>query len=136
MKLKLITMPLVRITLSEKHDIATQHLISSAVHRALIDEFRIPENDFFHIIENIGPSQLRFPQEYLGISHTSDIIMIQIIAATGRDALQKRNLYRAISFNISTLTDVSPKDIIIVLVENTKDNWSFGNGEMQDFNHV
>lgn len=129
-------MPLVRITLSEKHNIATQNLISSAIHRALIDEFLISENDFFHIIENTGPSQLHFPQEYLSISHTSDIIIIQIIAARGRDGLQKRNLYRAISFNISALTNVSPKDIIIMLLENTKDNWSFGNGEMQDFNHV
>ncbi|WP_208642591.1 tautomerase family protein [Sphingobacterium detergens] len=136
MKSKLITMPLVRITLSENYDINTQDLISNSVHRALMDEFQIPKDDFFHIIESVSSPQLRFPQEYLDIKHTKDIVYIQITAAIGRDVNKKRKLYRQISLNISNSTPINPQDVIIVLLENSKHDWSFGNGEMQTFNHV
>lgn len=129
-------MPLVRITLSENYDINTQGLISNSVHRALMDEFQIPKDDFFHIIESVSSPQLRFPQEYLDIKHTKDIVYIQITAAIGRDVNKKRKLYRQISLNISNSTPINPQDVIIVLLENSKHDWSFGNGEMQTFNHV
>ncbi|MEN7548776.1 tautomerase family protein [Rapidithrix thailandica] len=129
-------MPLVRISLSASHSDQRKNALSKAVHQALIDEFKIPEDDYFHIIEVLGKSQIKYPQEYLGIPHTDDIIFIQIIAAVGRTIDQKRNLYRSIATLVEARTKISSKDIIITLLENQKENWSFGNGELQTFNHV
>ncbi|MGO1245661.1 tautomerase family protein [Sphingobacterium sp. JB170] len=129
-------MPLVRITLSESYELETQTYISQAIHNALVQEFNIPKDDYFHIIEKLPPIQLRFPKEYLNIKHTAAIIFIQIIAAVGRTITQKERLYKRISDNIEYSAKINPQDIIISLIENEKENWSFGHGEMQTFNHI
>ncbi|AJW63755.1 4-oxalocrotonate tautomerase [Elizabethkingia miricola] len=129
-------MPLVKISLSESYESKIQDLISKAIHLALIEEFNIPSKDYFHIIESLKNNQLKYPEEYLGIPHTNAIIFIQITAASGRNIEQKRSLYKSIVSHIESTTGISPQEIIITLVENTKENWSFGNGEQQAFNHV
>lgn len=129
-------MPLIRITLSDSYELETQNHISQAIHNALIQEFNIPKDDYFHIIEKLPTVQLRFPKEYLNIKHTTAIIFIQIIAGIGRTITQKQKLYKSISDNIEASTRINPQDIIISLIETEKENWSFGNGELQTFNHI
>lgn len=129
-------MPLVRITLSENYSGEECNQISRAVHSALIEDFNIPDDDYFHIMERVNPSQLFFPSQYLGIKHDQGILFIQIIAVMGRSKEQKQNLYKNIVLKISTFTGIDPQNIIITLLENSKENWSFGNGEIQTFNHI
>lgn len=130
-------MPFVRISLPKTFSQETKDTISLSVHNALIQEFNIPQNDYFHIIEELEPSQIKFPESYLGIAHTSDILYIQIIAGRGRTLEQKGNLYKEIADRISNSTAITKNNIIIVLVENDgKENWSFGNGEIQEPRHL
>lgn len=111
-------------------------MVSLSVHHALMQEFNIPENDYFHIIEAVEPWQIKFPATYLDVPHTPDIVYIQIIAGKGRTIEQKRGLYKEIAKRISDSTSISRNNIIIVLVENEgKENWSFGNGEIQEPKH-
>ncbi|MCS4300766.1 tautomerase family protein [Chryseobacterium sp. BIGb0232] len=129
-------MPLIRITLSENYSAEECHKISQAVHATLIEDFTIPADDYFHIIEQVNPSQLFFPDQYLGMKHDQGILFIQIIAAMGRTREQKQKLYKNIVLGISGSTNINPQNIIITLLENSKENWSFGNGELQNFNHI
>ncbi|MEJ5102871.1 tautomerase family protein [Chryseobacterium sp. MYb328] len=129
-------MPLIRITLSENYSAEECHKISQAIHAALIEDFTIPADDYFHIIEQVNPSQLFFPDQYLGMKHDQGILFIQIIAAMGRTREQKQKLYKNIVLGISGSTNINPQNIIITLLENSKENWSFGNGELQNFNHI
>ncbi|SHF63197.1 tautomerase family protein [Chryseobacterium vrystaatense] len=129
-------MPLVRISLSEACSSETQNSISQAIHQALMEEFNIPKDDYFHIIESLSQNQLKFPSTYLGIAHTGNIVFVQIIAAIGRNVEQKKKLYQKISQLVSQNTHIKSQDVIITLVENTKENWSFGNGELPTFNHI
>lgn len=129
-------MPFVRITLPKSFSQETGNKISLSVHHALMQEFMIPENDYFHIIEAIEPWQIKFPEAYLEVPHTKDIVYIQITAGKGRTIEQKRGLYREISERISNSTSISRNNVIIVLMENEgKENWSFGNGEIQEPKH-
>ncbi|MBS1771251.1 MAG: tautomerase family protein [Bacteroidetes bacterium] len=129
-------MPFVRISLPKSFSQETKDNVSISVHHALMQEFKIPESDYFHIIEELDSRQIKFPEAYLGIAHTSDIIYIQIIAGQGRTVDQKRRLYREIAERISGSTTITKNNIIIVLVENEgKQNWSFGNGEIQEPKH-
>lgn len=130
-------MPLVRITLSEKHQEQTIHEISMAVHTSLMQEFNVPQDDFFQIIEALKKEHLKYSKSYLGIPHTEDLVFIQITAAAGRTIEQKKRLYHQISHRIATSTTIQSSDVFIVLIENTgKENWSFGNGEIQAMNHI
>ena len=129
-------MPLVRITLPKRFSEEDKEQISASVHLALIKHFNIPEHDFFQIIEEMEDGKMKYPENYLGIQHHSDIIFLQIIAAQGRSAGQKQHLYREIAESISAKTIVKKENIIITLLENSKVDWSFGNGEIQHFSHV
>lgn len=130
-------MPFVRISLPKTFSPDTKDKISAAVHQSLIQEFTIPQNDYFHIIEELEPHQIKFPDSYFDIPHTGEIVYLQIIAGKGRTVEQKARLYKAIVNRISRTTAVTPNNIIIVLVENEgKENWSFGNGEIQEPKHL
>jgi phenylpyruvate tautomerase PptA (4-oxalocrotonate tautomerase family) len=130
-------MPFVRISLPKAFSQETKDNISISVHNSLIQEFNIPENDYFHIIEELESQQIKFPKTYLDIAHTSDIVYIQIIAGQGRTLEQKKGLYREIANQIINSTTVTKNNIIIVLLENDgRQNWSFGNGEIQEPKHL
>jgi len=129
-------MPFVRISLPKSFSQETKHNISISVHQALMQEFNIPENDYFHIIEELEPKQIKFPETYLDVTHTSAIVYIQIIAGQGRTLEQKRGLYKEIVERIANSTTITKNNVIIVLLENEgKQNWSFGNGEIQEPKH-
>ncbi|MFH6996657.1 tautomerase family protein [Flavobacterium sp. FlaQc-57] len=130
-------MPFVRISLPKKLSLATKNTISEAVHQSLIEEFHIPKDDYFHVIEELEPHQIKYPDSYLGISHSEEIIYVQITAGQGRTAEQKKNLYHKIASKISTSTEILINNVIIVLLENNGlENWSFGNGEIQEPKHL
>ena len=129
-------MPLVRISLSKSHSSATQDSISTSIHQALIEHFNIPVDDYFHIIEALKQPQLKYPTTYLEVAHTDNIVFVQIIAAKGRITEQKKNLYHRIAELIAQNTSIKSDDVIITLLENEKDNWSFGQGAMQSFSHI
>lgn len=130
-------MPFVRISLPKSLSQETKNNISQSVHESLIQEFHIPKNDYFHVIEELEPHQIKYPESYLGISHSEQIIYIQITAGQGRTLEQKKNLYHQIATKISTSTAILINNIIIVLLENNGlENWSFGNGEIQEPKHL
>lgn len=129
-------MPLVRISVPEGLPIDTKSNISKSVHSALMQEFHIPADDYFHVIEEVKKGNLIYPESYLGIDHRSSMIFVQITAAQGRTFEQKKALYARIALNIATSTSILKEDILIVLLENNRENWSFGNGEVQHFTHI
>ncbi len=130
-------MPFVRISLLKKLPEQIKNNVSLAVHQSLIQEFHIPEDDYFHIIEELEPAQIKFPKSYLGIAHTSDMVYIQILAGQGRTLEQKKKLYHEIAHRISVSTQITKNNVIIMLLENEgMQNWSFGNGEIQAPTHL
>jgi phenylpyruvate tautomerase PptA (4-oxalocrotonate tautomerase family) len=130
-------MPFVRISLLKTLPSDTKDKISKAVHRSLMDEFNVPPDDYFHVIEELEATQLYYPENYLGIAHTGNMVYVQITAGSGRSYEQKEKLYAAIANRIAVETPVSINDVIILLVENGgKQNWSFGEGKIQDLSHI
>jgi len=135
-------MPFVQIYLSQALDDRSRKEISLSIHESLVTVFGIPENDYFQVIHETRPADLLYPRSYLGVPHGSphgssegsSVVYIQIIAREGRTAEQKQALYRSIAEKIAGRTAVPIEDVIIVLVENTSENWSFGRGEAQMVN--
>jgi 4-oxalocrotonate tautomerase len=56
--------------------------------------------------------------------------LIQITLNHGRTLEQKKAFYRRVADDLAEL-GVRKQDVLINLVEVAKENWSFGNGEMQ-----
>jgi phenylpyruvate tautomerase PptA (4-oxalocrotonate tautomerase family) len=125
-------MPLVRINLSKDASPAVVKTISEAVYEAMINVANVPEHDKFQIISRHTPDELVYPAEgYLGIDYTPGIVFIQVTWNAGRTIEVKKAFYRAVADGIHTKAGLRKEDIWISLVDVARENWSFGNGEMQ-----
>jgi phenylpyruvate tautomerase PptA (4-oxalocrotonate tautomerase family) len=127
----LITMPFVQINLAQNLTDEIKKHISGSIHESLVEVFNIPTDDFFQVIHEVRPSDLLWPDSYMDIPHTGNMVYIQIIARAGRTPEMKKALYKSIATKIAGRTPISTNDVFIVLVENTVENWSFGQGEAQ-----
>ncbi len=125
-------MPIVRIDLSADASQETVDAISNTVYDAMVTTTNVPKNDKFQIISRHAPGELVYPVDgYLGMSYSPDIIFIQVTWNTGRSVEVKKAFYRAVAEGIHAKTGIRPEDVWINLVEVARENWSFGNGEMQ-----
>ena len=123
-------MPLARIDLIKGKPESYRQAIGEAVYQALLS-IGVPENDRFQVVTEHDPANFIFAKSYLGVDHTSDLVMIQITFNEGRTTAQKQALFEAIANNIHTATGLPISDVFVNLVEVKRENWSFGNGEAQ-----
>ena len=117
-------MPLVRIDLLKGRDVRA---VSAAVHRALVEVMSVPERDRFQIVTE--HDSLVFDPGYLEIVRESPVF-IHVTLSAGRDVALKQEFYERCARLVSA-AGVRPQDVTIVLVENRREDWSFGNGEAQ-----
>ncbi len=124
-------MPFVRIDVSKKHPEGFAQQVGDIVYSAMREQINVPEDDRFQVITRHDTNELVVPKSYLGIEYSEDIIFIQVTLNEGRTTDLKKKFYKAICEGIVKKLKVRPQDIFINLVEVNKENWSFGNGEMQ-----
>ena len=92
----------------------------------------VPKNDKFQIISRHSADELVYLTEgYLGIDYTSNIVFIQVTWNSGRTIDVKKAFYKAIAGGIHAKTGLRKEDIWISLLDVAREDWSFGNGEMQ-----
>jgi 4-oxalocrotonate tautomerase len=123
-------MPLVRIDLPQSIDADTALRIGEAINKAMMEVIGVPSGDKFQIIARRPPQERNLTAEYLGIRYSSNLALIQITLNHGRTLEQKKAFYRRVADDLADL-GVRKQDVLINLVEVAKENWSFGNGEMQ-----
>jgi 4-oxalocrotonate tautomerase len=124
-------MPLVRISLIAGKPESHKRKVSDAVHRALVETVNVPPLDRFQLITEHSKSGFVYDPEYLNVSRTDNLVIIQITLNTGRTTERKKALYRRIAELLHQETGIRKEDVLINLVETEKENWSFGNGEAQ-----
>lgn len=124
-------MPLVRIDLREGKSDRYREQVGQIVYQAMRDCLSVPENDRFQIISEHPSSGLHFDRDYLGVHRSDDCIFVQITLNAGRATEAKQRFYRAVADGLHTELKIRKEDVFINLVEVTKENWSFGNGEAQ-----
>ncbi len=124
-------MPLVRISLIEGKPAAYRKKVGDVVHQAMVAAINCPPQDRFQLITEHTKDNFLCAPEYLGISHTDDLIIIQITLNEGRTVELKKPPYKAIAEGLNKSVAVNPQDVFVSLVEVKKENWSFGNGIAQ-----
>jgi len=124
-------MPFVRIDLSKKHSESFAQQVGEIVYEVMMGHINVPKDDKFQVITRHESQELVIPKSYLGIEYSEDIVFIQVTLNEGRTTEMKKGFYKAICEGLVEKLKVRPQDIVINLVEVSKENWSFGNGEMQ-----
>lgn len=125
-------MPLVRINLSRSASAETVRTVSDVVYDAMINVANVPANDKFQIINRHADDELVYPAEgYLGVTYTPGIVFIQVTWNAGRTIEVKKAFYKAVAEGIATKAGIRIQDVFISLIDVAREDWSFGNGEMQ-----
>lgn len=125
-------MPLVRIDIADSATPETVKAIGETVYAAMVEVAKVPANDKFQVVTRHPAEELIYPEEgYLGMTYTSGIVFIQITWLAGRTVEVKKAFYAAIANGIHERTGLRREDIFISLIDVARENWSFGNGEMQ-----
>jgi phenylpyruvate tautomerase PptA (4-oxalocrotonate tautomerase family) len=124
-------MPFVQIHLDRGVDAGARKAISLSIHESLIANFHVPADDYFQVIHETAAADLLYPASYLGVPHSGRIVYIRITALRGRTVEMKKALYRSIAEKIADRTMIPQDDVVIVLVENGAEDWSFGRGVAQ-----
>jgi 4-oxalocrotonate tautomerase len=125
-------MPLVRIDISKTASRERVRDVGDAVYNAMIAVANVPNYDKFQVVTRHEPDEITYPEEgYLGIDYTPDLIIIQVTWVGGRSTEVKKKFYQHIADEIHAKQGVRKQDIWISLVDSGREDWSFGNGEMQ-----
>lgn len=124
-------MPFVQIHLAQHFTEPVKQAISQVVHESLMEIFHVPKADFFQVIHVLPPSHLLYPDSYLDVPHTNNLLYVYITCAPGRTPEMKQALYAAIANGIAQRAPITADDVIIILNESAFENWSFGQGKAQ-----
>jgi 4-oxalocrotonate tautomerase len=125
-------MPLVRIDLSKHAPPDRLSIVSQAVYGAMVEIANVPAHDKFQVVTRHSTDEIIYPDEgYLGISYSPDLIIIQVTWVGGRSTDVKKRFFRRIADEIHEKAGVRKEDVWISLVDSGREDWSFGNGDMQ-----
>jgi 4-oxalocrotonate tautomerase len=125
-------MPLVRIDIAKSASPQVARAIGDVVYDAMTSVANVPPNDRFQIVSRHDNDELVFPPGgYLGVNYTPGIVFIQVTWNSGRSIEVKKAFYRAVASGIADKAGIRIQDVWISLVDVAREDWSFGNGEMQ-----
>jgi 4-oxalocrotonate tautomerase len=122
-------MPLVTIDLLEGRPAEELDTIANSVHEAMVELLDVPERDRFQIITEHRPGALRFDPSYLDIERDESFVLIRITLSSGRTAETKRAFYARLAELLADRMDFRTENLAIILIENGREDWSFGNGK-------
>jgi 4-oxalocrotonate tautomerase len=121
-------MPFVKMYLRKGKSSEYLAALSDSVHQALVSQANVPADDLFHVLHELEANCMVAHPAYGGVSRSADLIIIEITLNAGRTVEVKKNLYADIVARLNGAIDVRPDDVLVSLVEVTKENWSFGGG--------
>ncbi|MFV0576993.1 MAG: tautomerase family protein [Vibrio sp.] len=122
-------MPLIQIhTLKKSPEFIDQ--LSEHIHSTLMETWGIPADDCFQIFHQKEEHELRINPTIFGVNRSKDIILLHI-TSTPRTKEMKLAFYSQLAKRLNEHLDVRTEDVFISIIENTREDWSFGNGLAQ-----
>ncbi len=123
-------MPLVRIDVQEGRSPAQLRRIADVIQEVMLEVFAAPPRDRYQIITEHPVGQIIAEDTGLGFERTDGVVVVQIVQQ-GRSAGQKSAAYAALASRLKAECGVEGTDLIVSVVSNRREDWSFGMGEAQ-----
>ena len=129
-RVEVIPMPLVRIDVQQGRTPAELRKIADVVQGVMLDVFAAPPKDRYQIITEHPVGHIIAEDTGLGFERTDGVVVIQIVQQ-GRTTEQKQAAYEQLAKRLDAECDVAPTDLIVSVVANGREDWSFGLGRAQ-----
>lgn len=123
-------MPLLRFDLIEGRSDAEIQALLDAAHCAMLAAFAVPERDRYQIVHEHKPSRMIVEDTGLGIPRTDKVVLLQVTTRP-RGRAAKERFYRLLVEELERSCAIQPSDVMVSIVENTDEDWSFGHGRGQ-----
>ncbi|HEX7351399.1 tautomerase family protein [Brachybacterium sp.] len=123
-------MPLVRIT---QHDVRTpeqSRQMADIVQEVMLELFDAPPGDRYQIVEALPVGSIIAEDTGLGIERSDGVVIVHV-TQQGRSTEQKTAIYAALAERLAAAGLVRPEDLIVSVVHNDREDWSFGHGRAQ-----
>jgi tautomerase-like protein len=123
-------MPLLRFDLIEGRSPDELKSVLDAAHRAMLAAFKVPERDRYQIVTEHKPGHMIMHDTGLGFERTDKAVLLQVISRPrGRE--KKELFYRLLVEELEKSCGIAPSDVMVSIVENDDEDWSFGLGRAQ-----
>lgn len=123
-------MPLARIDVVRGRSPEELRTLADAVQEVLVDVFAAPERDRYQVIAQHEEDELVLWDTGLGFERSARRVLVQI-TQQGRDRGQKEALYAALAQRLEERGVCPPEDLVVSVVANEPEDWSFGHGRAQ-----
>ena len=123
-------MPLVRITQQDVRTPEQTRRMADIVQDVMLELFAAPPGDRYQIVETLPVGAIIAEDTGLGLERSNGVVIIHI-TQQGRVEEQKQAIYAELSARLAAAGLVREDDLIISVVENGHEDWSFGRGRAQ-----
>ena len=123
-------MPLIRFDLIEGRTDEELKTLLDAAHRAMLAAFNVPERDRYQIVHEHMRSRLIVEDTGLGLERSDRVVVVQVISRP-RKKKEKIAFYRNLCEELERACGIAPADVMVSIVENSDEDWSFGLGRAQ-----
>jgi phenylpyruvate tautomerase PptA (4-oxalocrotonate tautomerase family) len=123
-------MPLIRFDLIEGRNDAELKTLLDAAHRAMLAAFKVPERDRYQIVHEHKRACLIVEDTGLGLERSDQVVVVQVTSRP-RKKKEKIAFYRNLCEELERACGIAPADVMVSIVENSDEDWSFGLGRAQ-----
>ncbi len=123
-------MPLVRIDVQTGRTPERLRRLADIVQDVMLEVFAAPPKDRYQVITEHPVGHIIAEDTGLGFERTDGVTVIQIFQQ-GRNAEQKQAAYEQLAKRLAAEGLVRPEDLIVSVMANEREDWSFGLGRAQ-----
>ena len=123
-------MPLLKIDVIKGRSDEVLSTLLNTIHDAMVEAFDVPVRDRYQILTEHEPSRLIIQDTGLGFLRTDNVVVITAISRP-RSAEMKQKFYNLLAQRLELDCGVSPQDLMISMIINSDEDWSFGLGQAQ-----
>ena len=123
-------MPLLYFNVLEGRTDAELKTMLDAAHRAMLAAFKVPERDRYQIVNEYKPSRMVVEDTGLGFPRTDKVVVVQVVTRR-RAKKMKQKFYKLLTDELHSSCGIEPSDVMVSMIENTDEDWSFGLGRAQ-----
>ena len=123
-------MPLLRFDLVAGRSPQELRSLLDAAHDAMVEAFEVPPGDRYQIVHEHPAAHMIVEDTGLGIPRTDQRVVLQVTTRPRTRAMKER-FYRLLCDQIQKRCAISPTDVVVSMVSNEDDDWSFGCGRAQ-----
>jgi hypothetical protein len=120
-------MPLTKISAPKHLAFSKIKALAEAVQDGLVQTCNVPPKDLFQLISRFDAAEMILDPTFGGVSRSADACIAEITFLSGRTDDQKRSLFKYIAEKAAS-AGFRTDDIMVALTENTRMDWSLGQG--------